>query len=493
MIATPSNRARTDTKANNADRRILYPFDPPPKLLHDLIRAKVLKTRDQAVLVELLRWRFHFQDSCWVAKATIARNLQCSDRTVQRSLDRLQAAGLIRRVDVSLPGHTDPDDPRNHTGSRIYFLWITTNPSSHGPAPERRTADRPNKPIDPCQGETFLSPPPGTILSPPGETELSPNLSLEVSLDSKKTTTTPRDSSAQEPTDIHAFSGSSSSFASLPPNSERGPAQLSAAGLSAPVPTPEIPTADASTQPVISPVGPAAPLPSSVARVEPVAVSHSPAVVPSSPAVVHPRVGTVEVTPTVPARALGLPTEGLDQALLTALVARVVRLSSGFKVGANWTTQQARDAILGLLRSLGCPLWWISNALDQAERHPRARVGNKPVESWGFIRQVVSNWLHGDGTPGSPPVSKVGSPPGVPSPGGPSRDGKPSRPPPASADVAIDADLRELSGEQLRESIAELEASLSQLESARRSRMWEFLRTKLSQARSEQSARGGGP
>jgi hypothetical protein len=480
MIATPSNRARTDPKANSADRRIPYPFDPAPKLLHDLIRDKALKPRDQAVLVELLRWRFQFQGSCWVAKATIARNLQCSERTVQRSLDRLQHAGLIRRVDVSLPGHPDPDDPRNHTGSRIDFLWITTNPPSHGLAPERRTSDRPNKPIDPRQGETFLSAPPGTFLSPPGETKMAPNLSWEGSLDSK-TTTTPLDSGAQEPTNIHAFPESSSSFATLPPNPERGPAQLPTA-----VPTPEIPAVDTSMHPIVKAVGSAAPLPSPVARVEPVAVPCPQAVVPSSPVVEHPRVDPIVVTPTVPARALGLATDGLDQALLTALVARVVRLSSGFKVGANWTAQQARDAILGLLRTFGCPLWWINNAVDQAERHPRAKVGNKPVESWGFIRQIVSNWTHGDGTPGSPPGSKVGAPPGEPSPGGASRDGKPVRSPPPAAPQD---ELCELSPAELRDRIAEMESTLGNVPASQRKQpggMWlvEQLRIQVSEARS---------
>ena len=86
MIATPSARANpgTRTKTNTTERRLPYTFDAPPKILHDLIRQKVLKGRDQAVLVELLRWRNQYQNSCWVTKDIIARNLQCSDRTVQR-------------------------------------------------------------------------------------------------------------------------------------------------------------------------------------------------------------------------------------------------------------------------------------------------------------------------------------------------------------------------------------------------------------------------
>jgi hypothetical protein len=443
---------------------------------------------------------------CHTTNHELMRQLDCSKNTLADLLKRGEALGWFRRV--LIPGR------HGHPTARLGFV-LFRRPTDRPVATDktfdlvvalmtaeiRRTNPHPRTVPFGAEatertggGTQKLGTPVPKIWGAAVPKNWGPSYKEKDTGEETQKTTMTRSAGGATPIGIHAPSeSSSSSFASLPSNRQPEPTPPPATGSSASLPSPIIPAADASIQPIISPVGPAVPQPSPVARVEPVAVPHSPVVVPSSPAVVHPRVGTVEVTPTVPARALGLTTEGLDQALLMALVARVVRLSSGFKVGANWTPQQARDAILGLLRSLGCPLWWISNALDQAERHPRAKVGNKPVESWGFIRQVVSNWSHGDGTPGSPPVSKAGSPPGVPSPGGPSRDGKPSRPPPASADVAIDADLRELSGEQLRESIAELEASLSQLESARRSRMWEFLRTKLSQARSEQSARGGGP
>ena len=208
----------------------------------------------------------------------------------------------------------------------------------------------------------------------------------------------------------------------------------------------EILIANASTQPIVEAMASAVSSPGRVAHGERVAVSGPPALVPGSPAAVHPRVDAIEVTPIVPARVLGLSSEGIDQALLTALVARVVRLSAGFKVGANWTSLQARDAILGLLRSFGCPLWWVSNALDQAERRPCVKMGNKAVESWGFVRQIVSNWTRGDGTPGSPPGSQRASPPAPPAPAVPSRDGKPSRPPSRSSMDAIERELHELDG-----------------------------------------------
>ncbi len=313
MSATPSARANPGTKTSTPKRRLPYAFDAPPKILHDLIRQKVLKGRDQAVLIELLRWRNQFRHSCWATKDIIARNLQCSARTVQRSLDRLQAAGLIRQAMVSPPGHPDPDDPRNHTGWRIFFPWLNPNPSPLGSAPDRRPNDRRRKPADARQPETVLSPPPATLLTPRGETKMTPKTSLEINQDGNQTTTTRRDAGAQGATDIHACEESSSSFAPLPSDPEPRPVPTAAARPLASVPTREIP-----------------------------ATSHS-------------RAETIELTPTVPARVLGLTTEGLDQALLMALVARVVKLSSGFKVGANWTSQQAREAILGLLRSLRLP------------------------------------------------------------------------------------------------------------------------------------------
>ena len=196
------------------------------------------------------------------------------------------------------------------------------------------------------------------------------------------------------------------------------------------------------------------------------------------------------LTPTVPARVLGLPSEGLDQALLMALVARVVKLSAGFKVGASWTSQQAREAILGLLRSFGCPLWWIVRALDHAERHPGAKLGNKPVESWGFVRQTVSNWSRGDGTPGSPPGPKSGAPPCPPCPGAVSSgEGNPSRSPPRPGVGVPEAELCELSSDELRDRIAELEATLANLSSSPRLKLGQILRSKLSQAQGLLAAR----
>ena len=121
----------------------------------------------------------------------------------------------------------------------------------------------------------------------------------------------------------------------------------------------------------------------------------------------------------MPAQALAMPTEGIDQALLMVLVARVVRLSSGFKLSPELDVAAGR-----VPRSWGCCVSSAARCGGSATRWTRRSVvraprsGKKPVESWGFIRQIVSNWSQGDGTPGSPPGSKPASPPGVPCPVG---------------------------------------------------------------------------
>ena len=170
---------------------------------------------------------------------------------------------------------------------------------------------------------------------------------------------------------------------------------------------------------------------------------------------------------------------------------RVVRLSAGFKVGAHWTSEQARRAIQELLRRFGCPLWWIGKALDQAERRPQAKLGNKPVESWGFIRQIVENWTQGDGSPGSPPGAKPLSRPGPPCPGPASRDPVP-RPTRRPRGEEPEPALSELPTAELRLAVTELESAVAGLSSSPRLRLGEQLRTQLSQAQSLLAARERG-
>jgi hypothetical protein len=119
--------------------------DPIPRRLRAFIARKALKKIDALVLAELRRWAVRLKHTCWTTKATIAAALGVTRRTVQSSLRRLIRTGWIEQVIVERP---DPDDPRNNTGYRYNFLWLTRGypelpeppmplfepPRTHGPA-----------------------------------------------------------------------------------------------------------------------------------------------------------------------------------------------------------------------------------------------------------------------------------------------------------------------------------------------------------------------
>jgi hypothetical protein len=424
----------------------------------------------------------------------LREQLGCSKNTLAALLKRGEQRGWFRRVLI-------PGRHRQATGRLGIVLYV--RPTSRPVATDetfdqvvaqmmaeiRRGKTRPRTlPFPPSafQGRG-ASVPKNWVPSVPKNWVPPISKEKDTGKETQKTTTT-LDSSAPAPISIHA-SSESSSLASLPQEPETQPDPSPVVQPIEIVPAPKIPAAKASTQPAIKAGAPAVSPPSPAIRGERVALARPPAPVPSSPAAAHPHVETIEVTTTVSPQILKRPAEGIDQALLLALVARVVRLSAGFKLGPHWTSEQTRQAILGLVRGFGCPLWWISNALDQAEHRPRAKPGNKPVQSWGFIRQIVSNWSRGDGTPGSPPVAKPASPPGPPCPVAVSGDRTPSRSPPRSLVGATEPELCELSAGELRERIAVMEAALESLSSSPRLLLGEQLRTKLSQAQSLLSGR----
>jgi DNA-binding Lrp family transcriptional regulator len=154
------------TKAN----RLGYEFDPPPKFVLDLVCEKKLKRIDGDVLEMLLRFRRARRDSCWCAKSTIADKLGVTPRTVQSSLKRLAALGIIQQVEMDVP---DPDDPRNRTGWRIYFLWMMPARIS-APGPDRRRNDERRKVKAETDQENQIAPPQEQKISPPPETNISP-------------------------------------------------------------------------------------------------------------------------------------------------------------------------------------------------------------------------------------------------------------------------------------------------------------------------------
>ena len=158
MNATSTN-ARPKQAAATPDRKIEYPFDPPPKRARELVEQGRISRTDYLVLVELLRYQLGFRGSCWTTKKKIADALNISTKTVQRSYRQLEAVDLIRLNAVSRPGSCDPDEPANRTGYRIHFLFVdAVRPI--GPASDRRKPeDRREHASKPGGEDTNVLPP----------------------------------------------------------------------------------------------------------------------------------------------------------------------------------------------------------------------------------------------------------------------------------------------------------------------------------------------
>jgi hypothetical protein len=372
---TPSTSTSTGPMA---DRRLGWKFrTPPPRLVDALIKQKKLCRVDRDVLGILLDFRTHFKDSAWCCKRTIADQLGRSLKTVQRSLQRLGLHGIIRQVQVASPGQPDPDEPRNKTGWRIYFLWITTR-SDFGPAPDRRTPDQRTKMSSPP--ETILSSPGGTILSSPPPCAIIGFPRGEFSETEEREN---RDddgiASARQTAEIDACM--SSSFPDLSPQIP----------ISIPThcrPTPRIPLASA--MPAQTP---------RVPRFDPMASAAVPAI---------------------------------DLALLSALVARASRLM-------RVSPEVARETLLGLVREFGRKadraglefgLWWLVDVMDSGEKRAR-KEGNLPVRDWrGYLAAGLRNKLESGGMPEPlaprvKPLPPAAAPPCPPTPREPD---KPVRP-----------------------------------------------------------------
>ena len=192
MIANPSARANPDTRTNTTERRLPYTFDAPPKILHDLIRQKVLKgtrpgrTRRAAPLAEsvsvlLLGHQGHHRTQ----PPMLRPHRPAIPRPTRGRRTHPASRGLPARTSRS----RRPAQPHRMAH---FFPWLNPNPSPLGPAPDRRPNDRRRKPADDRRMETILSPPLPTILSPQGETKMTPKISLEVNQDRNQTTTTLR-------------------------------------------------------------------------------------------------------------------------------------------------------------------------------------------------------------------------------------------------------------------------------------------------------------
>jgi hypothetical protein len=114
-----SSKVRTDLRDDRTPHH--WEFDAVPRvILHD-VRRGGLSRIDPDVLGVILRFRGPRRDSVWITKKKIAAELGVSPRTIQSSIKRLIQ---FRWIDHWPVGPVDPDDPRNRTGWRFFFLWV---------------------------------------------------------------------------------------------------------------------------------------------------------------------------------------------------------------------------------------------------------------------------------------------------------------------------------------------------------------------------------
>src|SRR5262249_40552254 len=134
-----------------AKPRITYPFNRPvPRRIDELVwTGKITKTvRD--VLHVMLNLPSTRLDSCWTARRVIAKRLNCSTKTVQTAWDVLEGpeVAALGRVEFGRD-KAAPDDPKNRTGRRFYFLDYATPRGLRFGADRRRWQERKRTPRGP--------------------------------------------------------------------------------------------------------------------------------------------------------------------------------------------------------------------------------------------------------------------------------------------------------------------------------------------------------
>ncbi len=154
------------------NRRIGYPFVPPPTLALDMVRDGRIKLAELGLLTVLMRFTHDNRPSCWTTRGTLAKAASISVSEVRRLLRSLQDAGLIRHVQVPKP---DPVDPWNKTGWRFYFIWMDPSKSEELAYKEGLTGEpsvgREGSPASPQSQER------DPRRAPSGGSPASPNLS----------------------------------------------------------------------------------------------------------------------------------------------------------------------------------------------------------------------------------------------------------------------------------------------------------------------------
>src|ERR671917_1879407 len=101
------------------------PCKPPPfaQVPHDIAADPRLTPVDVRVVAALLYWA-RGKAAAWPCDASIASRVGRSVSTVQRSLRRLQALGLVQREQV-------PQSDANRTGRILRLRWRFDRPPGH--------------------------------------------------------------------------------------------------------------------------------------------------------------------------------------------------------------------------------------------------------------------------------------------------------------------------------------------------------------------------
>jgi hypothetical protein len=222
-------RSPTINRSPNG-RRIPYAINRPvPRRVDKLVADGTLTQTDRDVLLCMLNVPSTRDDSCWTTKETIsvwletgllpekgrrlrahqesttlprARRSGTSVRTVQYAWERLEAAGVLTRVEFGREG--DPCDERNMTGRRFFFCdFPQCVPEGRG-ADRRAPRDRKRGRDAPGQGRLFTEPtgnpepetgvsnqlpPPQAIRCLPPKQSVASNIRFELSQDARTTTT----------------------------------------------------------------------------------------------------------------------------------------------------------------------------------------------------------------------------------------------------------------------------------------------------------------
>jgi hypothetical protein len=414
MLSTATApRSQARPKSSSPDRQLGYSFrTPPPRLVNALVRDKKLKRIDQDVLSVILDFRRNFRDSAWCSKSTIAEKLGCSERTVQRSLERLEQHKVILQVRTGPPGHPDPDEPRNQTGWRIYFLWITARVNL-GPGPDRR----------PPEERTSLSSPERTGLSSPERTNLSSpppaatigSRAVFETQESQKEDDDELQDSAAQPAQIHPCIDQSSSSQSLslsqtPTPSPVTPAEARAVEGSVCLPSPSatVDPVELDEQDELAKQVPASLLNDDELDSAPRNWSSSFSIsLPQESRKANP--GPPRPMPAPPSTELEIDQTELeiDQAEFGALAARIAAMFS-------ITPEDARERLLFLIRKFSAMasrsglewgLWWLADVIDSARRRNKDR-DKRSVEDWmKYLNCALLNKINEGGMP-RPPAAK---------------------------------------------------------------------------------------